>query len=135
MNEVTIYTDGSCSPNPGAGGWAAILSMGQRGLQLSGSAADTTSNLMELTAILEGLKALQCPCAVSVVTDSELAIGWLALGWKRKNVPCARLCKQIETVIQMGYHCVSWIKVAAHTGNRWNEAADRLANEARLAQA
>lgn len=132
MNIVTIYTDGSCSPNPGPGGWAAILSMGQRGKTLSGSAADTTSNQMELCAIYEGIKALLCPCEVIVVTDSQNAIGWLAEGWRRKNAQCRALCEKIETVIQMGYHHVSWVKVDGHSGHRWNEAADRLANSARV---
>ena len=134
MNIVTIYTDGSCSPNPGHGGWGVILLMGQRGKQLSGSAADTTNNQMELCAIYEGIKALLCPCEVIVVTDSQLAIGWLAEGCERKNAQCRALCEKIETAIQMGYHHVSWVKVAAHAGDRMNEAADRLANQARLAQ-
>lgn len=132
MNIVTIYTDGSCSPNPGAGGWAAILSMGQRGKQLAGSAANSTNNQMELRAIYEGIKALLCPCEVIVVTDSQLAIGWLAEGWKRKDAQCRALCEKIETVIQMGYHHVSWVKVVAHSGHHFNEAADRLANSARI---
>ena len=134
MNFVTIYTDGSCSPNPGAGGWAAILSMGQRGKQLSGSHPSSTNNRMELTAILEGIKALLCACEVVVVTDSQLAIGWLSLGWKRKDPKCAAICADIDLAIIWGDHTVRFEHVEGHSGHRWNEAADRLANQARLAQ-
>lgn len=132
MNVVTIYTDGSCSPNPGPGGWAAILKMGHRGRCLSGSAADTTNNLMELTAILEGIKALLCACEVVIVTDSQLAIGWLTLGWKRKNAQCARIAADIDMAIIMGGHEVSFEHVKGHAGHTMNEAADRLANSARV---
>lgn len=134
MHVVTIYTDGSCSPNPGAGGWAAILSMGSRGRRLSGFAAESTNNRMELTAVLEALKALKAPCTVIVVTDSQLVIGWLSLGWKRKNAGCAAIAADIDMAIIKGGHSVSFEYVKGHMGHTMNEAADRLANEARLLQ-
>ena len=68
MKEVTIYTDGACSGNPGPGGWAAILRYGSAEKELSGGEADTTNNRMELTAVIQALSALKEPCAVTVYT-------------------------------------------------------------------
>lgn len=132
MYQVTIYTDGSCSPNPGPGGWAAILRMGSRGHRLSGSSPDSTNNRMELTAVLEGIKALKAPCSVVVVTDSQLVIGWLSLGWKRKDAKCAAISADIDMAIVMGGHTVSFEHVCGHAGHTLNEAADALANAARV---
>lgn len=134
MFEVTIHTDGSCSPNPGPGGWAAILKMGSRGRQISGSSPDSTNNRMELTAVLEGIKALKTPCSVVVVTDSQLVIGWLSLGWRRKNAKCAIIAADIDLAIITGGHEVSFEHVKGHADSPLNNAADGLANAARLSQ-
>jgi ribonuclease HI len=87
-NRVTIYTDGACSGNPGPGGWGVILRFGEHEKELSGGAADTTNNRMELTAAIEALKTLKRPCAVDLYTDSTYVRSgiteWLD-GWKRKN--------------------------------------------------
>jgi ribonuclease HI len=135
---VVIYTDGACSPNPGPGGWAAILTAGKNEKVLTGSDPRTTNNRMELTAALEGLKALKVPSSVCIYTDSEYLRrgitewlpGWQARNWRRKdgelaNVdlwqPLASLCKT---------HQVDWKWLRGHAGHEMNERADRLAREA-----
>ena len=86
--KITIYTDGACDPNPGVGGWAAILMFGAHVKELSGSEPDTTNNRMELTAVIEALRALKEPCEITLFTDSEyLRNGittWLA-GWNGRR--------------------------------------------------
>ena len=86
---VTIYTDGACSGNPGPGGWAAILMFGQFKKELSGGERDTTNNRMELTGVIEGLKALKEPCIVELYSDSKYVIDALEKGWARatKSLP------------------------------------------------
>ena len=131
MNRVIVYTDGSCYPNPGPGGWAAILTMGSRRKQLSGYLPKSTNNQAELVAVLEGIKALQCACEVVVVTDSRLVIGWLSSGWKRKNHQCAVICAAIDQEVLLKGHSVSFKHVKGHSGVLLNEAADVLAGKAR----
>src|SRR5512140_3331778 len=90
MKKVTVITDGACLGNPGPGGWAALLRYGQHYRELFGSAVQTTNNRMELTAVIEGLKALREPCGVTLITDSEYVqkgvsqwmIKWKKNGWK-----------------------------------------------------
>ena len=74
MKTVTIYTDGACSGNPGPGGWCAILRYGEIEKQLSGGEAKTTNNRMELTAVIEALRALKAPCRVELYSDSKYVI-------------------------------------------------------------
>ena len=71
MNLVRIHTDGGCEPNPGPGGWAAVLEMGGRVRELSGGSPDTTNNRMEMQAAIEALRALPEPCRVELFTDSQ----------------------------------------------------------------
>jgi len=124
---VEIYTDGACSGNPGPGGWAAILTCSGREKELSGSVESSTSNQMELTAILEGLSYLTPLCLVTVYTDSANCIGWLAKGWKRKNKDIQYLCSRIDKVVSHNELTVLYKKVKAHNGNEMNERVDRLA--------
>ena len=94
MKKVTLYTDGSCSGNPGPGGWGAILMMDLPDGSLykkefSGGSPSTTNNIMEMTAVLEGLKKLKMPCDVTLISDSQYVInalekGW-AVSWKKRN--------------------------------------------------
>ena len=89
MKTVTLYTDGACSGNPGPGGWGAILEYNGHEKELSGGESNTTNNRMELTAVIEGLKALKEPCIVELYSDSKYVIdalekGW-AWGWKKKG--------------------------------------------------
>jgi ribonuclease HI len=85
---VELFTDGSCNPNPGPGGWGAILRWGGQERELYGGTPDTTNNRMEMTAVLEGLRALKFGCVVTVTTDSQYVVKgmteWMA-GWQRRN--------------------------------------------------
>ena len=94
MKNIILYTDGACSGNPGPGGWASILRYGDSVKELSGGEKDTTNNRMELTGVIEGLKALKEPCAVELYSDSQYIVnalnnGWLRdwkkRGWKRRD--------------------------------------------------
>ena len=143
---VEIYTDGACSPNPGLGGWAAMLvspAHNNHTKEISGAEADTTNNRMELTAVVQGLRALNRPCRVKVTTDSQyisraFTEGWLE-NWKRKGwqtkdkkpVKNQDLWRELDHLT--GVHQVEWEWVKGHAGHRMNERADRLAVEAREA--
>ena len=83
MKQVTIYTDGACSGNPGPGGWGAILKYKEIERELSGGEAATTNNRMELTAVIRALEALREPCAVDLWSDSKYVIDALEKGWAR----------------------------------------------------
>jgi ribonuclease HI len=140
-SEVEIWTDGACSGNPGPGGWAAVLRC--RGVQreLSGGDPQTTNNRMEMTAVLEGLRALTRPVAVTVVVDSayvEQAFtqGWIDRwqrnGWRtsgKEPVKNRDLWEQLAA--EVARHRVRWRRVRGHAGTDLNELADRLAVEAR----
>lgn len=135
---VTIYTDGSCEPNPGPGGWAALLRFGSTEKVLTGRAADTTNNRMELTAAVEALNALTKACSVAFYTDSqyvrrgitEWLPGWRARNWKRKAGKLANvdLWKALDKAIQR--HEIAWHWVKGHAGQRENERVDQLARQA-----
>ena len=84
LTKVNIYTDGACSGNPGPGGWGAILECGGVTKELSGGAAETTNNRMELTAAIEALSALKRPCQVTLTTDSQYLKNGMDLGWAKK---------------------------------------------------
>lgn len=135
---VVIYTDGGCRPNPGIGGWAAILHHQGRYKELSGAEWDTTNNRMELTAAVSALEALKRPCRVELHTDSEyLQKGitvwlpsWKRKGWKRgggtlKNVD---LWQKLDELTQV--HDIEWRWVRGHAGDPNNERCDELATEA-----
>lgn len=139
LDHVEIYTDGACSGNPGPGGWAAILKVGAVEKELAGFARETTNNRMELTAVIEGLKALKRRCRVTVFADSAYIINcfrdgwienWLRDGWRRgprKNAPVqnAELWQTLWDLVQQ--HEVTFEKVRGHAGHKYNERADRLA--------
>lgn len=138
LPKVSIYTDGSCDVNPGPGGWAALLRWGDREEILSGHAAETTNNRMELSAALNALEALNVASRVSLYTDSEyLKRGinewlpnWRARGWKRKKGKLANvdLWKALDRAIQR--HEIDWNWVKGHAGHRDNQRVDRLARAA-----
>ena len=135
---VKIYTDGACDPNPGPGGWAALLIFEEDEQVLTGSEPRTTNNRMELTAAIEALKALQQPSWVDFFTDSQyLRLGitewipnWRARNWRRKGGKLANvdLWKALDKAI--GGHKIEWHWVKAHAGNKYNQQADRLARQA-----
>ncbi len=138
LPQVTIYTDGSCEPNPGAGGWAALLLFADKQIPLSGAEADTTNNRMELTAAVEALRALPERSQVKMYTDSqylkkgitEWMPGWRARNWKRKGGALANvdLWKALDKALKA--HDVDWHWVKAHASSQYNNRVDQLAREA-----
>ena len=145
MNEkakVTLYTDGACSGNPGAGGYGAILvHVDTNGVkhekEFSQGYKMTTNNQMELLAVIIGLEALKKPCSVKIVSDSKYVVdsidkGWLdnwaAKGWKKssnKPVPNSDLWKRLIKAKEPHDIELEWIK--GHAGHEYNERCDRLA--------
>jgi len=139
VKRVAIFTDGACSGNPGPGGWGTVLRYGRVDKELSGGAADTTNNRMELTAAIQALDALKEPCTVDLYTDSSYVRdgitrwieGWKRNGWKtasRKPVKNADLWQELERA--RGRHMVTWHWVKGHAGHPENERADELARRA-----
>ena len=137
MKTVTLYTDGACSGNPGPGGWGAILEFNGVEKELSGGQPETTNNRMELTAVIEGLKALKESCIVELYSDRKYvidglqkgwAVSWRKNGWKKADKKPALnpdlwgtlldLCEQH----QLHYH---WVK--GHAENQYNNRCDQLA--------
>lgn len=143
MAEFFAYTDGACSGNPGPGGWGALMLARDgdkvvRERPLSGGAADTTNNRMELTAAIEALNALERPTAITIVTDSKYVKdgvtkwihGWKRNGWRtaaKKPVKNEDLWRALDEA-QMR-HQVTWDWVKGHAGHAENERADELARE------
>ncbi len=137
MPEVEIYTDGACSGNPGAGGWGAILRCKGVEKELSGGAVDTTNNRMELTAVIEALKALKTSCDVTVCADSRYVMdgvtkwlpNWLNNGWRtaNKKTPVKNVDLWQELESQLKKHKIRWIWVKGHNGHAENERVDELA--------
>lgn len=136
--EVTIYTDGACSGNPGPGGWGALLRFGNHEKELNGGEFETTNNKMELTAAIEALNALKEPCVVHLHTDSQYVKGgitgwiegWKKNGWKTSNkkpVKNEELWRALEAARDR--HDVSWHWVKGHAGHPDNERADELARQ------
>ncbi|MBT9558570.1 MAG: ribonuclease HI [Myxococcales bacterium] len=140
---VLLYTDGACSPNPGLGGWGAVLISPEQGQRktLSGAEPDTTNNRMELLAAIRGLEALKFPCRVELTTDSQylcqaFKAGWLtkwkANGWKtsaKEPVKNEDLWRALDQLTEL--HDVEWHWVKGHAAHPENEEADRLAVAAR----
>ena len=137
MKEVTVFTDGACSGNPGPGGWGAILRFGAYEKELSGGEASTTNNRMELSAVIAGLSALKEPCRVTVVTDSKYvydgmtkgwAEGWRRRGWRRADGSPALNSDLWERLLDLAAkHDVSFCWVKGHSGHPENARCDRLA--------
>ena len=139
MSVVVIYTDGACRGNPGPGGWAALLSFGEREKELAGAEEHTTNNRMELTAVIRALEALKRPVEARVFTDSEYVrrgitewvSSWKARGWKtadRKPVKNQDLWEELDRLAAQ--HRIQWHWVKGHSGIPGNERVDRLANQA-----
>ena len=137
ISEVTIYTDGACSGNPGPGGWAAILMASGAKKEMSGGERDTTNNRMELMAVIEGLKALKRPCKVDIYSDSAYVVNafeqnwigkWVKNGWKnsaKAEVANSDLWKELINLTSM--HNVTFHKVKGHADNEFNNRCDELA--------
>lgn len=137
MKIVEIYTDGACSGNPGMGGWGAILVYNGREKEICGSEAQTTNNRMELTAVIEALKALKEPCSVTLTTDSkyvcdainqEWVYNWKRNGWRKADKkPALNVDLWEELLALMEKHNVKFVWVKGHNGNAYNERCDKLA--------
>ena len=137
MEEVTIYTDGACSGNPGPGGWGSILMMGENKKEISGGSANTTNNIMELTAVIEALKMLKRPCKVNIYSDSAYVVnafvqkwiyGWMKKGWKtagNEPVKNKELWQELYNLTKI--HEVTFNKVKGHADNELNNRCDELA--------
>ena len=137
ISEVTIYTDGACSGNPGPGGWAAILIAGNYRKELSGGEANTTNNRMELEGVINGLRALTRPCNVTIYSDSAYVVNafnqnwldkWMKNGWKnsaKAEVANSDLWK--ELVVLTTTHKVTFSKVKGHADDELNNRCDELA--------
>lgn len=138
LSSVVIYTDGACDPNPGSGGWAALLKFGRVEKVVTGHEVRSTNNRMELTAAIEALKSLDSPHRVDIYTDSEyLCKGitewmprWIARNWKRKKGKLANVDLWKELHKEVGSHRIKWHWVRGHAGNRLNQRVDRLARKA-----
>ena len=142
-DSVIIYTDGACSPNPGIGGWGAVLISIEHNLrtEISGSEVESTNNRMEITAAIKALEALKKNCIVELYTDSSYVKNafeknwiknWLNNGWKgkgRKAIANKDLWRQLLKQTQK--HEVSWHWVKGHSGDVENDRCDELAVNAR----
>jgi ribonuclease HI len=139
VKQVRLITDGSCLGNPGPGGWGAILLYGAHRKEMSGAEPQTTNNRMELTAAIRGLSALNQPCAVSIVTDSQYVKNgvekwmakWKRNGWKtadKKSVLNQDLWEALDR--ELARHKTTWEWTKGHAGHPDNERCDELARGA-----
>lgn len=140
MEEVVIYTDGACSGNPGSGGWGSILMYKENKKEISGNKENTTNNVMELTAVIEGLKLLKFPCKVKLYSDSAYVVnafeqkwiyGWIKKGWvssSKEPVKNRELWEELYNLTKI--HEVDFIKVKGHSDNEYNNRCDELARNA-----
>ena len=135
LPKVDIWSDGACTGNPGPGGWAAILRSGRHEKVLTGGEHESTNNRMEITAALQGLRALKTRSQVTIYTDSTYLLqgatewmpNWKARGWKRKGGKLLNVDLWQAMDQELSRHEVSWVWVQGHAGNVMNERADRLA--------
>lgn len=136
MKQVTMYTDGACSGNPGPGGWGVILTSAGREKEMFGGEGETTNNRMEMMAVIAGAEALKQECAIDIYTDStyvmkgmtEWVVGWKKRGWRtaaKQPVKNVDLWQRLEKALER--HVVSWNWVKGHSGDAGNERADELA--------
>ena len=137
MEKVVIYTDGACSGNPGPGGWGTILIYKNVKKEISGYMENTTNNIMEITAVIEGLKLLKYECEVEIYSDSAYVVNafnnhWIE-GWRKKNwinsskepVKNKELWQELYNLTKQ--HNVKFIKVKGHSDNEYNNRCDELA--------
>ena len=138
-NILHIYTDGACRGNPGKGGWGAWLVYNETEKELYGFSADTTNNIMELTAVIESLKSLKRKCPIIITTDStyvknginDWIYSWKKNNWKtanKKSVKNKELWMELDELCAL--YDIEWIWVKGHSGHPGNEKADLLANQA-----
>lgn len=137
--EVEMAVDGSCLGNPGPGGWACILRYGESERVLQGGVPQATNNRIEMTAAIEGLRALKRPCEVRVFTDSEYLLRgmtqflerWQSNGWRSASGNGVANQDLWEALAELAsYHRVTWVHVGGHSGHSDQERCDRLAARA-----
>ncbi len=126
-SEIHIHTDGSCSGNPGPGGWGAVIHFNDEEIKISGGEKDTTNNRMEMTAIIEALKWLRekdiLERSIEIFSDSNLIIQTMNKGWKKK----ANQDLWAEIDKQRAWLNIKWTWVKGHADNKYNNLADELA--------
>ncbi len=137
MKKITIYTDGACSGNPGAGGWGAILFYKDTKKEISGYNENTTNNQMELTAAIMALDKLKEPCEVDLYSDSAYLINafkedwitkWQLNGFRNANKKPVQNIEMWQKLIEFNNtHKINWIKVKGHADNEFNNRCDQLA--------
>jgi ribonuclease HI len=137
MREITIYTDGACSGNPGPGGWGAVLVWNGVEKELSGGEAATTNNRMELTAVITALAALKEPCTVALYSDSKYVVdavdkgwvyGWQKKGWRKADKSPALNVDLWQALLPLlKTHTVTFHWVKGHADNEYNNRCDALA--------
>lgn len=136
MKQITIYTDGACSGNPGPGGWGAILQYKDVERELSGGEKQTTNNRMELLGAISALSALNEPCEIDLYTDSQYIAnainkgwlkGWKAKNWKRKDGELKNIDLWQELDKLLNVHKVEFHWVKGHADNKYNNRCDELA--------
>ena len=139
MKQVTIYTDGACSYNPGPGGWGAILIYKRTEKIISGGEAETTNNRMELLAVIKALSALKYACEVTLYSDSAYVVNavqnewlyaWFHNGWKtadKKPVKNKELWEELLSLLSK--HRVKFVKVKGHADNAYNNRCDEIARK------
>lgn len=134
--QVTIYTDGACSGNPGAGGWGAVLIYGDKEKKISGGEIHTTNNRMELMAPIKALEALKSPCHIDIYTDSQYVKNgittwiknWRTNNWRtadKKPVKNVDLWQELDELSKK--HEIKWHWVKGHSDNYYNNMVDELA--------
>ncbi len=140
MEKVIIYTDGACSGNPGPGGWGTILMYKDVEKEISGGMPQTTNNIMEITAVIEGLKMLKYKCEVEIYSDSAYVVnafnnkwiyGWIKNNWinsSKEPVKNKELWQELYGLVKQ--HEVKFIKVKGHSDNKYNNRCDELARNA-----
>lgn len=136
LKQVILYTDGACDPNPGPGGYGAVLIYGPHHKELSGGFRLTTNNRMEIYAAIAGLEALKEPCRVTLYSDSEYLVKAMTLGWarrwksrkwqrnKRERAKNIDLWERLLALCDV--HRVDFVWVRGHVGNPENERSDWL---------
>ncbi len=140
MEKIQIYTDGACSGNPGPGGWGALLMFKGNKKEISGYKENTTNNIMELTAVIEGIKILKYPCDIQLYSDSAYVVNafkqkwidsWVKNNWRtasKEPVKNQELWKELYELTKI--HNIEFIKVKGHSDNEFNNRCDELARNA-----
>lgn len=140
--DVDLYTDGACSGNPGAGGWGYVLlcKSKEKYKEMSGFSENTTNNQMELTAVIEGVKAIKKPCNLTIYTDSAYVHNAFTQGWienwikngfknsQKKEVANKELWLELIDLLKT-HNRITWVKVKGHADNYYNNLCDKLATD------